>query len=187
MCCRCSIRPRSGQLRSHPSPSGLCRERRLGGEGSTAERELLQLLLQGRVGLLRGGKVAGRKTLADLVEILEQGILAAGIPACAAVMTVMVEVGVRDIALLLDILLDTGKVLLRGGKVAGLEIGGELVHGLGDGIGSGSRGTGGSSGGGQVGLRSQEIARLEILAELLHVLLIRRSDGAKLVLKEAAA
>ena len=156
----------------------------------------MQLLLQGRVGLLRGGKVAGRKTLADLVEILEQGILAAGIPACAAVMTVMVEVGVRDIALLLDILLDTGKVLLRGGKVAGLEIGGELVHGLGDGIGSGSRGTGGSSGGGlrecclqggEVGLRSQEIARLEILAELLHVLLIRRSDGAKLVLKEAAA
>ena len=41
--------------------------------------------------------------------------------------------------LVLEILLDGGEILLRGGKVARLEIGAELVEGLGDGVGSGGK------------------------------------------------
>src|SRR5208283_5285383 len=114
---------------------------------------------------------------------------------------VMVEVVARGARLALEILLQCGVILLRAGKVAGFEIGGELVEGLRDGAGSGGRRSGGirsgvgSAGGlrkgclqsGKVGLRGGEVAGLEILAELLHVLFVRRSDGAELVLKEATA
>lgn len=40
-----------------------------------AEGELLQLLLQGGVGLLSAGEVVGRETGPELVEVLEQGTL----------------------------------------------------------------------------------------------------------------
>ena len=43
-------------------------------QGSTTEGELLQFLLQRRVGLLGAGQVAGCEILADLVEVLENRI-----------------------------------------------------------------------------------------------------------------
>jgi hypothetical protein len=89
----------------------------------------LQFLLQGSVGLLSAGKVAGGEALADLAEVLEQGILGVRISTSAADMAVMVVVG-RGTALALEILLDGGEILLSGGKVARPEIGGELVEGL---------------------------------------------------------
>lgn len=91
----------------------------------------------------------------------------------------------------LEILLEGGEILLSGGKVAGLEIGGELVEGLSDGVGSGGRsGRGLRNGflqGGEIGLRGREIAGLEILAELLDALLAKIAGGAELVLTEVVA
>ena len=70
--------------RPEPTPSGFQRDRhlrqqraRLGGECSAAESELLQILLQGSVGLLSAREVAGREVLAHLAQVLEQGILGA--------------------------------------------------------------------------------------------------------------
>ena len=113
----------------------------------------MQLLLQGSVGLLGAGNVAGREALADLVEVLEQGILAGWIFACASGADTMVMTGVagRWTALALEILLDGREILLRGGKVTGLEIGSELVEGLGDGVGGGGPGSGGGGTGASAG------------------------------------
>ena len=97
-------------------------------------------------------------------------------------------------AQVLQILLEDGEIFLSGGKVTGLEIGGELVEGLGD--RGGGRRSGSSTGkgrrkgllqGGEFGLRSREIARLEILAELFDVLLVESAVCAELPLEEAAA
>ena len=151
----------------------------------------MQLLLQRSVGLLSAGEVAGGEALADLVEILEQGILVACVcaSASAAEMVVMVEVAAGEIVL--KILLNGGEILLRGGRIAGLEIGAELVEGLHNGAGSGAgRGGASSSGGlrkgclqsGKIGLRGRQVAGLESLAELLQFLLVRIAGGADLVL-----
>ena len=91
----------------------------------------------------------------------------------------------------LEILLEGGEILLSGGKVAGLEIGGELVEGLSDGVGSGGRsGRGLRNGflqGGEIGLRGREIAGLEVLAELVEGFLVRGTGGTELVGTETAA
>lgn len=89
----------------------------------------------------------------------------------------MVEVFSRGTALVLEILLNGREIFLRGGNVARLEIGGELVEGLGHGIGSRGRDGGGLRKGflqgGEIGLRGRETAGREILAELLYLLLVR--------------
>ena len=91
----------------------------------------------------------------------------------------------------LEILLEGGEILLSGGKVAGLEISGELVEGLSDGVGSGGRsGRGLRNGflqGGEIGLRGREIAGLEVLAELVEGFLVRGTGGTELVGTETAA
>src|SRR6266481_5617531 len=109
----------------------------------------------------------------------------------------MVEaVGCDGTAQVLYILLEGGEILLSGGQVAGLEIGGELVDGLSDGVGGGSRRSRGSTDGrrrkgflqsGEIGLRSREITGLEILAELFNALLVGSAGCAELLLEEAAA
>jgi len=97
--------------------------------------------------------------------------------------------------MVLEILLNGGEILLRGGEASGLEIGAELVEGLRNGVGSGARRSGASSGGGlrkgclqsgEIGLRGRQVAGLESLAELLHFLLVRIAGGADLVLIGAA-
>lgn len=155
----------------------------------------MQLLLQGSVGLLSAGKVAGGEALADLVEILEQGILAARVSASAsaAEMVVLVEVVAGEIVL--EILLGGREILLRGGNIVGLEVGAELVEGLRNGVGRGASRSGASSGGGlrkgclqsgEIGLRGRQVAGLKSLAELLHLPLVRIVGGADLVLIGAA-
>src|ERR1700675_2948899 len=109
----------------------------------------------------------------------------------------MVEaVGCAGTAQVLQVLLEGGEIFLSGGKVAGMEIAGELVEGLGDCVGGGScRSRGSTDGGrrkgflqgGEIGLRSREGAGLEILAELRDALLVWSARGAKMPLEEAAA
>jgi hypothetical protein len=75
---------------------------------------------------------------------------------------------------LLEILLDSSVVLLRGGEISGLQVGGELLE-IGGEIGGG-RSRGGNGLGaiglksGEIGLSLGEIAGLQILAELLKFL-----------------
>jgi hypothetical protein len=97
--------------------------------------------------------------------------------------------------MVLEILLNRGEILLRGGKVAGLEIGAELVEGLRNGVGRGASRSGASSGGGlrkgclqsgEIGLRGRQVAGLESLPKLLHFLLVRIAGGTDLVLIGAA-
>src|SRR5208282_2984000 len=90
--------------------SGFHRDRHLRQQcarlGSATEGELLQFLLQGSVGLLSAGEVAGGQALANLVQILEQRILAARVRASpsTAEMVAMMEVAVRELGLALQIL-----------------------------------------------------------------------------------
>src|ERR1700757_5217710 len=64
------------------------------------------------------------------------------------------------------------EVLLRRGKIAGLQIGSELVEGLGDGVGlRGRAGIGLRSQllqSGKIGLRRRQISRCQVLAQLLE-------------------
>lgn len=95
--------------------------------------------------------------------------------------------------------MESGEILLSSGKVAELEIGGELIEGLIDGVGgcagSAASGAARSGGGlrkgllqgGKIGLSRREIAGLEILAELLQLLLAKCGSAAERVLTEAAA
>ena len=77
--------------------------------------------------------------MADLVEILEQGVLAGRASASAAEVDAMTEVAEGECAFALDILLNGGEIFLRGREVAGLKIAAQLVEGLGYGIGGGGR------------------------------------------------
>jgi len=77
----------------------------------------------------------------------------------------------------LDILLETGKILLRGGKISRLQIGCQLVESLLDGAGGGGSGSCGGGSGclresllqrGEIGLRRCDIAGLQSLSKLLE-------------------
>lgn len=93
-------------------------------------------------------------------------------------------------ALGLEVLFKGGNVFLRGGRVARSEIAAQLIEGLGQGIGGGRSGRGGSCGrglregllqGGEIGLRGGQVTGLEILTELLHLLLGETAGGAQLI------
>ena len=105
----------------------------------------MQLLQQGSVGLSSAGNAAGRGILAELVELLEHGILGWVSEPAGAGAVVTVRVMERGPARALEILFNGGEILLRGGKIAGLEIGGELLEGFSDGIGNGAGGSGGDA------------------------------------------
>src|SRR5208283_6239123 len=88
-----------------------------------------EFLLQGSVGRLGVGKIAGLQSLADLGEKLFERILRAGgsVRAGGGMMVVVMRVargGGR-----LEILLDSGVVLLGSGEVAGFEVGSQLAEG----------------------------------------------------------
>ena len=96
--------------------------------------ELLEVLLQRGIGLLGGGEVSGLEGLAELVEELADGVggilVAAGV-AGAVVMVMTVAVALEGG---LEVLLNLGVVLLGGGEVARLQVAGELLEVLRDGV-----------------------------------------------------
>lgn len=66
------------------------------------------LFLQSSVGLLRGGKIAGGQVLAELVQLLEQGILVGQLSDWdGETVVIMVKVD-GGVALALEILLECG-------------------------------------------------------------------------------
>ena len=89
------------------------------GCGRIVGRKALEVLLERRVGLLRGGYVAGLEVLAELAEeSADWVLLAGGLAGLASTMMTVVVMAVSGAGLLaglLQILLDGGEVGLRGG------------------------------------------------------------------------
>ena len=136
--------------------------------------ELLEVLLQGAVRLLSGREVARLQRLAQLLKGLTDRALFA--PAVAVVMMV---VPVRSLTLplrglILEVLLNRREILLGPRQIPGLEILRKLVERLGDGIVALRRRSRAALRlktlqGRKIRLRGRQIARLQILAELLEL------------------
>ena len=157
------------------------RSDRAGGSGVSVEAGEQKVLLERGIGLLGGREIAGLQGLAELAE--ESGYVIGGLAgiAGATVVVMMVRMaGALLMAELLHVLLGGGEIGLRGIDIAGLQIPGEL--------GDGSRQRvvilrGESDGkvlricgekrlqGGEIVLRLGEVARLQVLREVLKTLL----------------
>ncbi len=96
--------------------------------GPTACGRLLEVLLQRRVSLLRRRQVARLQRLSQFTEQLSNRILRG--PTRTSPMSVMMV----SAALALHILLNGGKVLLRRREISRLQILGQLLKSLGNGI-----------------------------------------------------
>jgi len=81
---------------------------------------------------LRAGKIAGLQGLSERLESLSN--LTVLLAASAATVMVMVMMDLAAALLLLGRLLEVGKVLLRGGKIAVLQILRQGIEGVGDGV-----------------------------------------------------
>ena len=89
---------------------------------------MLEVLLQGRISLLRRRQVAGLQSLSQFSEQLSNRILLGS--ARTSPMSMMMV----SAALALHILLNGGKVLLRRREISRLQILGQLLKSLGDGV-----------------------------------------------------
>lgn len=131
---------------------------------------LLEVLLQGRVSLLRRRQVAGLQGLSQFTEQLSNRILWGGAGTLCMPMMMM------SATLALHILLNGGKVLLRRREISRLQILGQLLKGLGNRIAAlwrcrGSRLRRILLQSRKVGLRGGEISCRQILPQLLDFLL----------------
>jgi len=118
-----------------PLRDSLCAQRNaVGGGQRIGLGELLKILLQRGIRLLRGGAAARLQRLSPTGEKLAD--LAASVRAAALMIMMMMVVVVVLRPLLLEVLLDLGLILLCGRRVSGLQVGGELVEILGESAGA---------------------------------------------------